>query len=77
MYKSVYPVLGRLIIQANQCGLQTDTDRGGSRVAEDGQYDVMFLGTGMLGPGYTFLHMNFSLDKQKIQKSLLDQNQSE
>ena len=71
MYKSVYPVLGRPTFKRINVDYRLTQIVVDHVVAEDGQYDVMFLGTGMLGPGYAFFHMNFSLDKQKIQKSLL------
>lgn len=71
MYKSVYPVLGRPTFKQINVDYRLTQIVVDHVIAEDGQYDVMFLGTGMLGPGYAFFRMNFSLDKHKIQKSLL------
>ena len=72
MYKSVYPVVGGPTFKRINVDYRLTQIVVDHVIAEDGQYDVMFLGTGMLEPGYAFFHMNFSLlDKLKIQKSLL------
>lgn len=71
MYKSVYPVVGGPTFKRINVDYRLTQIVVDHVVAEDGQYDVMFLGTGMLEPSYAFSQMTFSLlNKQKLQKSL-------
>ena len=80
MYKSVYPVVGGPTFKRINVDYRLTQIVVDHVVAEDGQYDVMFLGTGMLEPGSAFFPKNFSWlnkEKKKSSKKLIDQNQNE
>lgn len=79
MYKSVYPVAGGPTFKRINVDYRLTQIVVDHVVAEDGQYDVMFLGTGTLKPAYVFFQRNFSLlDKEnKTFKKFIGQNQNE
>lgn len=65
MFKSVYPVAGGPTFKRINVDYRLTQIVVDHVVAEDGQYDVMFLGTGMLKPDYDFFPKHFSvLDKE-------------
>lgn len=61
MFKSVYPVAGGPTFKRINVDYRLTQIVVDHVVAEDGQYDVMFLGTGMLDPDDAFFQRNFSL----------------
>lgn len=61
MYKSVYPVAGGPTFKRINVDYRLTQIVVDHVVAEDGQYDVMFLGTGTLEQDYAFLLRHFSL----------------
>ena len=52
MYKSVYPVAGAPTFKRINVDYRLTQIVVDHVVAEDGQYDVMFLGTGMIRPHF-------------------------
>lgn len=79
MFKSVYPVAGGPTFKRINVDYRLTQIVVDHVVAEDGQYDVMFLGTGMLESDYAFFQKNFSLlDKEnKHFRKIIGQNQTE
>lgn len=78
MFKSVYPVAGGPTFKRINVDYRLTQIVVDHVVAEDGQYDVMFLGTGMLKPDYDFFPKHFSvLDKEnKNFQKIIGQNRT-
>lgn len=79
MYKSVYPAAGGPTFKRIHVDYRLTQIAVDHVVAEDGQYDVLFLGTGTLEQEYAFLPGHFSLLHQQNETStlLMDRNQNE
>lgn len=78
MFKSVYPVAGGPTFKRINVDYRLTQIVVDHVVAEDGQYDVMFLGTGMLKPDYDFFPKNFSVlnkENENFQK-IMGQNRT-
>lgn len=69
MYKSVYPVAGGPTFKRINVDYRLTQIVVDHVVAEDGQYDVMFLGTGMLEPDYAPFGRIFHYETKRTKTS--------